>query len=112
MTRDIDLRIEALLSIQRALWDMVTPALRGATISVQPGTIHSRFLFEHEPTTDELEIVVDAETEVIADFRSDVDVSFRGEALPPSTSRELLPGEEWVYLRRESSTPAAETGPD
>ena len=41
------------------------------------------------------------ETEVIADYPPDVEVTFRAEGLPPAVLRTLRPGEEWVYLRRE-----------
>jgi hypothetical protein len=95
-------RIEVLLSFQRALWDMVTPGLRGVAVTPAMPLIEGRFLYE-EP--DDIERLIPAEVEayVVADFLPPVDVRFEVVTLPRSQPRDLLPGEEWVYLRREES---------
>ena len=41
----------------------------------------------------------EAETYAIADFTEDVPVSFEAVWVPASEPRELMTGEEWVYLR-------------
>jgi hypothetical protein len=101
MTEYLTGRASAKLSVNRALWDMVTPGLRGVAIRAEPHRISGRFLYEAEPDDEEREIVSEVETEVIADYPPDVEVTFRAEGLPPTIPRTLQPGEEWVYLRRE-----------
>jgi hypothetical protein len=98
-----DFRIQVLLSFQRALWDMVTPALRGVAVQPTSPLIEARFIYDHEPTFDESQIVAEVETYVASDFLPGVDVAFSAEGIPTPSSRDLLPGEEWVYLRREGS---------
>jgi hypothetical protein len=90
--------------MQRALWDLVTPELRAVTVEARRPVIGGRFLYSHDPGSEEREIVAEFESYVLADFDSSVDVRFAAECLPPDNSRELLPGEEWVYLRREAGT--------
>lgn len=50
---------------------------------------------------DERMIAAEVEAYVAADFLHPVEVRFAAVAMPPPAPRELLPGEEWVYLRRE-----------
>jgi len=92
---------DVLLSFQRALWDMVTPELRGVAVSPERPVIEARFLYERPPTEDEIQIVAEVETYVVSDFGLDVDVSFRAVEVPTSLPRDLEVGERWVYLRRE-----------
>ncbi len=94
-------RVSVLLSLQRALWDLVGPNLRGVTATFDYPVVTARFLFENDPTEDDLEDVSLAETHVIADFLEDVTVDFTPVCAPVSGSRELLPGEHWVFLRKE-----------
>ncbi|MGW8567144.1 hypothetical protein [Isoptericola sp. NPDC055881] len=51
----------------------------------------ARFLFENDPTDDDLEDVSLAETHVIADFHEDVRVEFTAAWSSVSESRDLLP---------------------
>ncbi|WP_238350405.1 hypothetical protein [Kribbella shirazensis] len=95
-----EFRIEVLLSFQRALWDLVTPNLRGVTVRPTSPLIEARFLYEALGQEEHL-LVSEAEAYVIADFVPAVDVRFDAVAVPPDQSRELLAGEEWVYRRRE-----------
>ncbi|MGN8553871.1 UNVERIFIED_CONTAM: hypothetical protein OHV15_14935 [Microbacterium sp. SLM126] len=96
-----EFRVEVLLSMMRALWEKVTPGLRGVTVHVGDARFGSRFLYEHQPDEIELEDVAVAETEVYADMLPDVDVSFIAVCLPSNEALDLLPGEEWVYVRKE-----------
>ena len=97
----MELRVSALLSMQRALWDVVTHGLRGVAVKIGSGAIAARFLFEDEPSDDDREDVSLAETSVIADFTDAISVSFEAIRLPVPAPRDLAPGEEWVYLRKE-----------
>jgi hypothetical protein len=106
MPGTLDFRIQVLLSFQRALWDMVTPPLRGVAVRLTEPLIEARFLYEHEPTEDEVQIVAEVETYVLADFTPPTDVSFAAVGASPPGLRELVTGEEWVYLRREAGVEA------
>lgn len=66
--------------------------------SPERGSIEARFLFEAEVGDIQTECVSLAETYCIADFPPEVSVAFRA---VPDASRDLLPGEQWVYLRWE-----------
>lgn len=104
MTNDqLSFRAQVLLSMQRALWEMVTPELRGVTTEIREPHVRARFLYDAAPTAEELGIVAETESYVLADFNPDVDIKFIAEHVPAPRSRDLKPGEEWVYLRREPS---------
>ena len=96
------MRTDVLLSLQRALWEQVTGDLRGVTVSYQDsaqlGSIEGRFLYEGEVGDVQAECTSLAETYCIADFPPEVSVTFRA---VPNASRDLLPGEQWVFLRHE-----------
>lgn len=98
----MDFRISALQSLQSALWDVVTPNLRGVAVRIEYPMIHARFLFENEPTEDDRENVSEAETYAIADFHENIEVVFEPVEVPVSEPRELEAGEQWVYLRKEA----------
>ncbi len=95
-----EFRIEVLLSFQRALWEEVTPSLRGVAVTPTYPVIEARFIYG-SVGDEEREIVSIVETYVYADFVPPVNVSFTAVALPVSTKRTLMPGEQWVYLRKE-----------
>jgi hypothetical protein len=97
-----DFRVRVLLSIQRALWDLVTPNLRAVAVTAREPHIHLRFMFENEPDDDDREDTSLAETYVIADFEDSVSIETDCVWLPVSLPRDVEPGEEWVYLRKES----------
>lgn len=101
MSQPIDFRVHVLLSFQRALWEMVTPELRGVAVTPSGPVIEARFIYEGEPTNDEEQIVAEVETYVAADFGPEIGVRFVATSLPSSMTRFLDTGEEWVYLRRE-----------
>ncbi|UKJ63777.1 hypothetical protein H1Q78_19650 [Cellulosimicrobium cellulans] len=91
-----------LLSLQRALWDVVTPNLRGVAVRADHPRIAARFLFENDPSEDDRENVSLAETYTTADFPSEVEVDFSPVRVPVAEPRDLCPGESWVYLRKEA----------
>lgn len=94
-------RVTVLLSMQRALWEQVTPNLRAVSVKLQDGhSVIARFLYEGPIGEVERECTSLAETYCIADMPLDVPVSFGAMG---RADRELLPGEEWVYMRRETA---------
>ena len=93
-------RISVLLSLQRALWDIVTPDLRGVAVTPSSPIIRARFIYE-AVNPDLLELVSEAETTVYADFLPPINVQFVGVSEPLPARRLLEAGEEWFYLRRE-----------
>jgi hypothetical protein len=94
-------RTEVLLSFQRALWDMVTPALRAVAVRPAHPVIEARFVYE-TVAEEERMIVAEVEAYVVADFIPPVDVHVTAVAVPLGVPRELESGEEWVYRRREA----------
>ena len=99
------LRTAALLSLQRALWGMVTPDLRGVAVVVGDDRVTARMIYEREPTDEQLEIVSEVETLVMADFLPEVEVTVAADTVSPDRAADLQPGEGWVYLRREPAGP-------
>lgn len=97
----LPLRVSVLLSIQRALWDEVTPRLRGVSVAVSESAVSGRMIFDHVPTDDDVEDCSLVETHVIADMLPEVTVTLTAVGAEPPEPRDLLPGEEWVYLRKE-----------
>ncbi len=97
-------RAHPAVQVQRALWDTVTPELRGVTLKAVEPTIGGRFIFDHAPTLEERDLVACAETEVMADFEPSIDVRFVAVSSIPPAPRDVLPGEEWIYARREPSS--------
>jgi hypothetical protein len=97
-----DMRTDVILSMNRALWEQVTSDLRGVAVahrgSADHGSIEARFLYESQVGDVPAECVSMAETYCIADLPPGVSVTFRAVA---DASRELLPGEQWVFLRWE-----------
>lgn len=102
-----------LLSVGRALWELVTPNLRA--VAVNPGddnSVTGRFLFENEPSEDDLENTSCAETYVVADFYPDISVRFSAIKWSSLTPPSLGPGEEWIYFRKESQQDPLRTTQD
>lgn len=97
----MDFRPAVLLSAQRALWDVVTPNLRSAAVEIGDSRATLRFVFENEPDDEDLENLSLAETYMIADFGDDVTIDSRAAWTPMGSPRELLPGEYWVFYRKE-----------
>jgi hypothetical protein len=105
-----DFPLKVLLSMQRALWDLVTPKLRGVTVRISEvdKSIGARFIYARDLTLALDEIVSEAEAYVAADFDEAVTIHFSAEYVPTTQSRDLQDGEEWVYRRREEEIEADE----
>lgn len=102
MTDDesIRFRIEVLLSLQRALWDLVTPNLWAVTVRPTYPHVGARFIYEDIGQEERL-LALEAEAFMDADFVRPVTVTFEAVRVPVHSPLELTPGEEWVYRRRE-----------
>lgn len=98
-------RASVLLSLQSALWDAVTPGLRGVAVRFGEARIEGRMIYDHVPGPTDHEDCSLAETYVIADFPEEVAVSLDAVAVIPPESRSLLAEEMWVYLRKEPALP-------
>lgn len=61
----VALRVSVLLSMQRALWDEVTPGLRGVAVAVSESAVSGRMIFDHVPTDDDVENCSLIETHII-----------------------------------------------
>lgn len=97
----MEFRVSVLLSIQRSLWDLVTPNLRAVAVKAEAPVVAARFIFENDPTEEDRENVSEAETSTIADFHEDVVVTFSPVWIPATEPRDLEASEHWVYLRKE-----------
>lgn len=97
----VPLRVSVLLSVQRALWDSVTPGLRGVAVTVSSSAVSGRIIFDHVPTDDDVEDCSLVETHIIADMPPEVTVTLAAVGIEPPAPRDVLSGEEWVYLRKE-----------
>lgn len=105
-TAEPEFRTQVLLSIQRALWDMVTPELRGVAVgwdkrTVDKRTVSATFLYDEPLSAEMWEIVREVETYVIADFDSTTATDFAADYLPADKPRQLEAEQWWAYLRRE-----------
>lgn len=98
----MDYRTRVLLSMQRALWDMVTPKLRGVSVGwiESETTVSVSFLYDCEVDDDLCGIVSEVETSFIADFDS-VNTEFVALEHRVPLPRELESHLWWAYLRRE-----------
>lgn len=105
-----EFRLKVLWSLQRGLWDEVTPNLRGVAVSPTYPLIEATFIYEILGD-EEREIVAEVETLVYADFSPPVNAKFTAVMLPMSERRTLGPVEEWVYLRKEPTDWSPRSGP-
>ena len=101
MESNQDMRRLTLLSMQRALWGMVTPGLRGVAVRWANNFIGARFYYEREIDEETWGIVREVETYVYADFDEHLVAEFTAEFVPVDVRLESRPGEWWAYLRKE-----------
>lgn len=99
---------DALFSINRSLWDRVTPDLRGVSYLMADNSVAVRWFYAEVIEDWMKEIVSEAETECMADFWPTLEVSYRPEHLPIQKTRNIdwANGERWVFLRCEAGTDA------
>ena len=99
---------DALFSVNRALWERVTPDLRGVAYTLTDESLTVRFMYADEPSDATRELVSEAETESMADWLPPFQVSFHVEHLPVPEQLTIGTEERWVYLRYED--PANDPG--
>lgn len=98
-----DLHTAVLLSMQRALWEQVTPDLRGVAVAwsgeLDGGArVTSRFLYEGAVGELQEQCVSETEGYFLADFLEDMSTTF---VAVEHADRELQRDEESVFLRWE-----------
>ena len=98
-----NLRTSVLLSMQRALWDHVTPDLRGVTVECsgeldRGAHVAARFLYDGEVGDLQHECVHESEAYFLADFLPDMTSEF---VAVGNADRQLEGAEMWVFLRWE-----------
>ena len=89
--------------MQRALWEHVTPDLRGVAVNcsreLDRGThVAARFLYEGDVGPLQRECVSESEAYFSADFLPDMSTEF---VAVDHADRDLEGGEIWVFLRWE-----------
>jgi hypothetical protein len=92
-------RVSILLSVQRALWDEVGPALRGVTVGWDERSIRIVCYFDGPISEEDRESMSCVETEVIADFSEDERIRLECVRLDAPAPMPMLG--DWVYVRRE-----------
>jgi hypothetical protein len=97
-----DLRIDVLLSLQRALLGMVTPDLRAVEVAIEGRDVRGRFIYDGEITEEHRELVDEVETLLIADMEHDVKARLEAIAVPSPAPVALVRGTDYCYLRRET----------
>jgi hypothetical protein len=93
------LRVQILLSVQRALLGEVPPALRGVTVGWHDTTVQLRCYFDGPVSEEDRESMSCVASEVIADFSAPWTIDeevIRKDAPEPMESLDA-----WAYRRRE-----------
>lgn len=100
--------IDICLSLQRALLDAVTPALRRVCFEQINKIINLYFYYEGTPSEIENELVVDVSAEVISDFPGEYDIRWE---IIPTTSDEKIQSRGQIifsrYEKKQSNEPVA-----
>lgn len=98
---------DVLFSVNRSLWDRVTPDLRGVSYLVTDNSLSVRWFYAEAIDDRTRELVSQAETECLADLWPARQVSYSTEHLPMQESRNIdwASGEHWVFLRYEAHRP-------
>lgn len=123
-----DLWTRLRLSLQRAMWETVTPDLRGVAIALDDAerpTFRVRLLYSGAVGDFQEELVSLVETYLVSDFSEVPDSLTASFSVVPHAARELREGEHWFFLRWEpqaeesvrpgrtpSTTPVEGHGPD
>jgi hypothetical protein len=99
--QDAELRTQVLLSLQRALWGVITPDIRAIAVGWSQRIVRVRFLYDHSPTDADREVVGEVETDVVADLPVGIPTEFTADFVPEG--KPALSPEEgwWAYMRRE-----------
>jgi hypothetical protein len=96
-----ELRISALLSVQRALLGMVSADLRAVEVAIADRRIRGSFMYDGDLTEEHAEIVDEVETLVIADMEDDVQVEFEAISVKAPAPVAFVRDTFYCFLRRE-----------
>lgn len=96
-----DMRVRVLLSVQRAFLGHISTAVRAITCRWTEDEIYVRVLVDGEISDDDAEAISEAETEVIADFPSQIAVHFELERRDHPGSIKYDNDEQAVFRRLE-----------
>lgn len=101
MTADVTqaLRVNLLLSAQRALLGQIPPSLRAVSVDVDSRKVYFRCVFDGEPEEDEWELLSCAASKIIADFSDPFVIVEEYWRTPRPERMEHL--RHLVYLRHE-----------
>lgn len=89
-------RLHVLQSVRRALLDFPTSGLRAVAVTTRFPHVTARFVYDRAPNDDELELISDAETCVIADTDDPIQVDFAADFCRSDEEPTLEDGEEWL----------------
>lgn len=97
MTENSETRLR--LSAQRALWGSIPPVLRAASVELRERVLCCRFIYDREPSAQDLDLASGVAAEIAADFPSDYSIHEEREIAPVGTPMKHL--EHIVFLRFE-----------
>ena len=98
-SQEQNLIIDVRLSIQRALLGEIASELRVVAFSIKNKVLEFRYYFDGEISEENLESVSCIETEVLADFDDNLDLTSL--CLRRDAPESIDDGGVWVYQRRE-----------
>ena len=99
--KEIELRREVLISMQRALWGMIYPEIRAISVGYE-GTrkLIVNCYLDREPNEDDYENIAEVTSEVFADINfMEVEENCIYSIEPISKLDNLI---SWVYIRKEN----------
>ena len=97
----MELRPLVLLSLQKALLEMVTPDLRAVEVWIEDRSVRARFAYDGELTDDHREVVSEIEGLVVGDLPDDAKVEFEAAPIPHPEPVAIVRESVFAYLRRE-----------
>jgi hypothetical protein len=103
MSGEMDMRTQVLLSLQRALWDMVTNDLLAVAVGWSDNVIRVRFVYDDQITENQRRVVSEVEAYVLADLPAGTVTEFRAARRVGYSSNRLEPNEEWWAFRRRGA---------
>lgn len=100
MNKEIELRREVLISIQRALWGMIYPEIRAIAVGYEgEKKLKVIYYLDREPNEDDYESISEVTTEVCADINfQEVEEHCIFTKEPTNKLDNLV---SWVYMRKE-----------
>jgi hypothetical protein len=102
MSNDMEknIRSQVLLAFQSALLGSITPDIRGITVKWSDRHIDGVFIYDHDISEIENELISDVEGEVISHFIEHT-IQLKAVGLEQSINLNDMNLREWVYRRME-----------